>query len=129
MGTWGLTRAAPLWIGARGLEFSWEYIEMGVHANIDLVFNCPPVQPDPQQYLAEFPLFLYKHIFIVPFFDGLLFILQFLHLSFAAAVFLWARRDVDADVTATATLGVLVYLALPTASRSFDLPFVVVVVV
>lgn len=29
----------PLWMGARGLEFSWEYIQMGVEANINLLFN------------------------------------------------------------------------------------------
>jgi hypothetical protein len=27
----------PLWIGARGMEFSWQYIEMGVTSNINLV--------------------------------------------------------------------------------------------
>jgi len=26
----------PLWIGARGMEFSWQYIEMGISANINL---------------------------------------------------------------------------------------------
>jgi hypothetical protein len=31
------THYAPaLWIGARGMEFSWEYLHMGVSANIDL---------------------------------------------------------------------------------------------
>ncbi len=37
-----LQYAAPLWIGARGLEFSWQYLEMGVHANIDLVRHHSP---------------------------------------------------------------------------------------
>ncbi len=33
-----ITHYAPaLWTGARGTEFSWEYLEMGVNANIDLV--------------------------------------------------------------------------------------------
>lgn len=27
----------PLWIGARGMEFSWEYIEMGIDSNVNLV--------------------------------------------------------------------------------------------
>lgn len=29
----------PLWLGARGLEFSWEYIGMGVESNINLLMN------------------------------------------------------------------------------------------
>jgi hypothetical protein len=30
-------RLAPLWIGARQLEFSWEYIQMSIEANFSLV--------------------------------------------------------------------------------------------
>jgi len=29
----------PLWIGARGMEFEWEYIEMGVTSNISLLLH------------------------------------------------------------------------------------------
>jgi len=29
----------PLWIGARGMEFEWEYIEMGVASNISLLLH------------------------------------------------------------------------------------------
>jgi len=29
----------PLWLGARGMEFSWEYIGMGVQANIDMLLH------------------------------------------------------------------------------------------
>jgi hypothetical protein len=38
----------PLWIGARGMEFSWEYIQMGLASNINLV-RCalPPRSPAP----------------------------------------------------------------------------------
>lgn len=32
-----LHRLAPLWVGARGLEFTWEYIFQGVEANANLV--------------------------------------------------------------------------------------------
>jgi hypothetical protein len=32
-----LHRLAPLWIGARGLEFTWEYIFQGLEANANLV--------------------------------------------------------------------------------------------
>jgi hypothetical protein len=32
-----LHRLAPLWIGARGLEFTWEYILQGLEANANLV--------------------------------------------------------------------------------------------
>ena len=33
-----LHRLAPLWIGARGLEFTWEYIFQGLEANANLVW-------------------------------------------------------------------------------------------
>ncbi|KAM0929377.1 hypothetical protein ACQ4PT_001481 [Festuca glaucescens] len=36
-----LHRLAPLWIGARGLEFTWEYIFQGVEANANLVCDDP----------------------------------------------------------------------------------------
>jgi hypothetical protein len=32
-----LHRLAPLWIGARGLEFTWEYIFQGLEANANLI--------------------------------------------------------------------------------------------
>lgn len=32
-----LHRLAPLWVGARGLEFTWEYILQGLEANANLV--------------------------------------------------------------------------------------------
>ncbi|ELR18256.1 uncharacterized protein ACA1_370090 [Acanthamoeba castellanii str. Neff] len=32
-----LMRLAPLWIGARQLEFSWEYIQMSIEANFSLL--------------------------------------------------------------------------------------------
>ncbi|PWZ23079.1 Transmembrane protein 147 [Zea mays] len=34
-----LHRLAPLWIGARGLEFTWEYILQGLEANANLVMT------------------------------------------------------------------------------------------
>ncbi|PKA60957.1 alcohol dehydrogenase [Apostasia shenzhenica] len=34
-----LYRLAPLWIGARGLEFTWDYIFQGLEANANLVLN------------------------------------------------------------------------------------------
>ncbi|KAF5190979.1 Transmembrane protein [Thalictrum thalictroides] len=34
-----LHRLAPLWVGARGLEFTWEYILQGLEANANLVFT------------------------------------------------------------------------------------------
>lgn len=36
-----LHRLAPLWVGARGLEFTWDYILQGLEANANLV--CPVV--------------------------------------------------------------------------------------
>ncbi|KAJ7522040.1 hypothetical protein O6H91_19G080500 [Diphasiastrum complanatum] len=34
-----LQRLAPLWIGARGLEFTWDYLLQGVQANANLVLT------------------------------------------------------------------------------------------
>ncbi|URE31538.1 putative membrane protein (DUF2053) [Musa troglodytarum] len=34
-----LHRLAPLWVGARGLEFTWEYIFQGIEGNANLVLN------------------------------------------------------------------------------------------
>ena len=30
-------RLLPLWVGARGIEFSWKYIQLSFEANISLV--------------------------------------------------------------------------------------------
>ena len=32
-------RLLPLWVGARGIEFSWKYIQLSFEANISLVSN------------------------------------------------------------------------------------------
>ncbi|KAG2666500.1 hypothetical protein I3760_15G064000 [Carya illinoinensis] len=34
-----LHRLAPLWVGARGLEFTWDYILQGIEANANLVLS------------------------------------------------------------------------------------------
>ncbi|XP_037084752.1 transmembrane protein 147-like [Pollicipes pollicipes] len=34
-----LTRVLPLWVGARGIEFSWRYLQMSLDANISLVHH------------------------------------------------------------------------------------------
>lgn len=34
-----LHRLAPLWVGARGLEFTWDYILQGLEANANLVYT------------------------------------------------------------------------------------------
>ncbi|XP_044983879.1 uncharacterized protein LOC123450900 [Hordeum vulgare subsp. vulgare] len=44
LGSWAfadsvLHRLAPLWIGARGLQFTWEYIFQGLEANANLVMT------------------------------------------------------------------------------------------
>lgn len=36
-----LHRLAPLWVGARGLEFTWEYVLQGLEANANLVQLLP----------------------------------------------------------------------------------------
>ncbi|MPC16915.1 Transmembrane protein 147 [Portunus trituberculatus] len=62
-----LTRALPLWVGARGLEFDWKYIQISLDANISLVHHlnlallvwlwwrvdlAPPVRPIAAVLLA-----------------------------------------------------------------------------
>lgn len=32
-----MTRLLPLWVGARGVEFDWKYIQMSFDANVSLV--------------------------------------------------------------------------------------------
>lgn len=32
-----MTRLVPLWVGARGVEFDWKYIQMSFDANVSLV--------------------------------------------------------------------------------------------
>ena len=32
-----VTRIVPLWVGARGVEFDWKYIQMSFDANVSLV--------------------------------------------------------------------------------------------
>eukprot|EP00249_Psilotum_nudum_P005941 c19339_g2_i1 orf=598-1284(-) len=34
-----LHRLAPLWVGAKGLEFSWDYLMQGLEANVNLVLT------------------------------------------------------------------------------------------
>ena len=34
-----LTRALPLWVGARGTQFDWKYIMMSIDANFNLVMT------------------------------------------------------------------------------------------
>ncbi|KAG4912044.1 hypothetical protein JHK82_052629 [Glycine max] len=39
-----LHRLAPLWVGARGLEFTWDYILQGLEANANLIFALASAQ-------------------------------------------------------------------------------------
>ena len=34
-----MTRLVLLWVGARGVEFDWKYIQMSFDANVSLVSN------------------------------------------------------------------------------------------
>lgn len=34
------SRCLPLWVGARGIEFDWKYIQMSFDSNISLVSSC-----------------------------------------------------------------------------------------
>uniref|UniRef100_A0A8D0H290 BOS complex subunit TMEM147 n=1 Tax=Sphenodon punctatus TaxID=8508 RepID=A0A8D0H290_SPHPU len=35
-----MSRCIPLWVGARGIEFDWKYIQMSIDSNISLVRAC-----------------------------------------------------------------------------------------
>lgn len=39
-----LHRLAPLWVGARGLEFTWDYLLQGLEANANLVGPFVPME-------------------------------------------------------------------------------------
>lgn len=55
-----MTRLLPLWVGARGMEFDWKYMQMSFDANISLVINylcidlhVYAIQGLPLQYLGK----------------------------------------------------------------------------
>ncbi|CAF2316582.1 unnamed protein product, partial [Brassica napus] len=54
-----LHRLAPLWVGARGLEFTWDYVLQGLEANANLV--CPPICTFRYMFLCNMQLFLTIH--------------------------------------------------------------------
>ena len=43
----------PLWINARGLQFSWEFIQMGLATNIRMVCHCHLRAPHPRSDPSE----------------------------------------------------------------------------
>ncbi|XP_074837167.1 BOS complex subunit TMEM147 isoform X1 [Carettochelys insculpta] len=49
-----MSRCIPLWVGARGIEFDWRYIQMSIDSNISLV-RAPlllPPRPSAVHYIA-----------------------------------------------------------------------------
>ena len=44
-----LTRVFAIWVGAKGVEFNWRYIQLGLDANISLVSSAAELQ----QYLTN----------------------------------------------------------------------------
>lgn len=49
------TRLFPLWVGARGVEFDWKYIQMSLESNINLVSTI--------MYLPEIKILPYMRCF------------------------------------------------------------------
>lgn len=102
---WGFAEALvsyfiPLWIGARGTEFSWDYIEMGVEANLNIVRQAG--------LMVVLMLTLMRLSW------------QILHLSFIGAVWLLTRRDLAKSVpmgVVLASLVCVIHIALPSAIR------------
>jgi hypothetical protein len=41
------TNLVPLWIGARGMEFRWDYLEMAVISNLNMVRSPAPAARAP----------------------------------------------------------------------------------
>lgn len=77
-----LHRLAPLWVGARGLEFTWDYLLQGLEANANLVHFLLWLF----QQLAEHQL--YAHWLQV------LYCLQVFTISFAAlGSLMWLRKN------------------------------------
>lgn len=62
-----LTRALPLWVGARGLEFDWKYIQISLDANISLVRA-------EQILLTDYFLKIHNFYIFFPFFSLLVFL-------------------------------------------------------
>uniref|UniRef100_A0A8D0H0W1 BOS complex subunit TMEM147 n=1 Tax=Sphenodon punctatus TaxID=8508 RepID=A0A8D0H0W1_SPHPU len=53
-----MSRCIPLWVGARGIEFDWKYIQMSIDSNISLVRACfaaaPQTPPRPAELVLIF---------------------------------------------------------------------------
>lgn len=55
-----MTGLVPLWVGARGLEFDWKYIQMSFDANVSLVsdklflFSDFPIKIEPRLHRIFF---------------------------------------------------------------------------
>ncbi|XP_043541355.1 transmembrane protein 147 [Chiloscyllium plagiosum] len=45
------SRCIPLWVGARGIEFDWKYIQMSFDSNLSLV-SVPP-SPSPTGWMGR----------------------------------------------------------------------------
>ncbi|NXI13754.1 TM147 protein, partial [Irena cyanogastra] len=59
---WDLSppRCVPLWVGARGVEFDWRHLQMGLDSNISLVrtgvasSEAPPLFPlSPRRWAGQ----------------------------------------------------------------------------
>ena len=48
-----MTRLIPLWVGARGVEFDWKYIQMSFDANVSLVSDV--IKGPHSPYRHSFP--------------------------------------------------------------------------
>ena len=117
------TRVLPLWMGARGTEFDWKYMQSALGANIELVSVCVCVCArarvcvcvcvcacvcvfvcvmNEEAVESEGPL-VHPHTPHPP--------LQVNHLTVAALLSLWSRHDIKRSVVlvTTSLLAVLCY--------------------
>jgi Na+/alanine symporter len=50
-----LMRLAQMWLGARSLEFTWSFLQMGIEANINLVSTYSfPLPPSPFMIVNDY---------------------------------------------------------------------------
>ncbi|RXM90706.1 Transmembrane protein 147 [Acipenser ruthenus] len=60
-----MSRCIPLWVGARGIEFDWRYIQMSFDSNISLSFRLPVTVLLGVCVYKAFLMELFVHMFLL----------------------------------------------------------------
>lgn len=118
-----LHRLAPLWVGARGLEFTWDYILQGLEANANLVLNCssrfiPNHSLFPHKF-NEFSLVSYVLTFSYNFSTH---IFQVLSISLAAlGSLMWLRKNKPKPLIPIIYTCAVIVATMPSITRCIGL--------